>query len=224
MKKIIIVLLLFYLNLHQGCFLSGDETEKEIKAENPTEIEETTDQPDRETILKDISFEAIKTTHVRIEYNDQQIEGLLMGLEAGSVLIETVLVENQNSRGHLVEIPDSILSVQSSKTSQIRRIPIDDIQNITEIKKSKFGKFLVRGLLFGAGTGAIIGLVSGDDKSGWIRFSAEDKAAIGGIYLGLVGGILGGLIGLVTGKEITYELNDHQYFQKAQVISKLCGY
>ncbi len=224
MKKIFIVLLLINLSLYQGYFLFGDETEKEIKAENTIEIEKTTDQSDKETILKDISFEAIKTTHVRIEYNDQQIEGLLLGLEVGSVLIKTVLVENQKSRDHFVGIPDSIIFEQSSKTSQIQRIPIDDIQNITEIKKSKFGKFLFRGLLFGAGTGAIIGLVSGDDKSGWIRFSAEDKAAIGGIYLGLVGGILGGLIGLVTGKEITYELNDHQYFQKAQVISNLCGY
>lgn len=224
MKKIFIVLLLIYLNLHQGYILFGDETEIEIEAENTTEIEETTDQSDKETILKDISFEAIKTPHVLIQYNDQQIEGLLMGLKAGSVLLDTVLVENKKSRDHLVEIPDSIIIEQSSMTSQIQRIPINDIQNITKIKKSKFGKFLVRGLLFGAGTGVIIGLLSGDDKSGFIRFSAEDKAVLGGIILSPVGGVLGGITGIGAGKDTTYNLNDHEYIHKIQIILILCGY
>jgi len=216
MKKIFIVLLLITLNLHQGYFLFGSETEKEIKAENKTEIEETTDQSDKETIPKNISFEAIKTPHVRIQFNDQIIEGLLMGLEADSVLINTVLDGNQKSRDHLVE--------QSSKISQIQRIPINDIQSITEIKRSKFGKFLVRGLLFGVATGVITGLLSGDDKSGFIRYSAEDKAVLGGILLGPVGGVIGGLTGIGAGKDIAYNLNDHEYIHKIRVITKLCGH
>ncbi len=47
----------------------------------------------------------------------------------------------------------------------------------------------------GAGLGALVGLASGDDKSGLIRFTAWEKAGVLGVSLGVVGT----LIGLIAG-------------------------
>lgn len=51
------------------------------------------------------------------------------------------------------------------------------------------------GLLAGAAIGAIAGASSGDDRSGFLAFSAEEKAAIGAVFFGGVGAVTGGIIG-----------------------------
>lgn len=68
-------------------------------------------------------------------------------------------------------------------------------------------KGLAIGLVAGGGTGALIGLASGDDKcstdpNNWFPcmfvYSAGDKAAMLGIFLGAVGGSVGALSGFLT--------------------------
>jgi len=51
------------------------------------------------------------------------------------------------------------------------------------------------GVLIGALLGGILGFAAGDDESGFIQFSSEEKA----LGLGITFGILGGLIGLIAG-------------------------
>ncbi|NIV71632.1 hypothetical protein GWN26_03520 [Candidatus Saccharibacteria bacterium] len=69
------------------------------------------------------------------------------------------------------------------------------------------------GFLAGFSTGAIVGFASGDDESGWVRFTAAGKALIGGIALGTVGGITGLVIGAATGHKDIFILNDaHDYY------------
>ena len=51
------------------------------------------------------------------------------------------------------------------------------------------------GLLAGAATGGLLGLASGDDTSGFFRLTAGEKAAMGGIMLGLPGALIGAVVG-----------------------------
>ena len=51
------------------------------------------------------------------------------------------------------------------------------------------------GLLAGAASGILIGVASGDDQSGFLAFTAGEKAAIYGIVLGAVGTIGGAVVG-----------------------------
>ena len=111
-----------------------------------------------------------------------------------------------------------------SSDSSIQRISINEIYHIREIRKSKFGKYLGIGLLIGAGTGIILGLASGDDNSGFIQFSAEDKAVMSGSILGLGGGLIGIIASIGSGQDLKYDLSDLRYLQKVQVISKLSGF
>jgi len=224
MKKIFIILLLITLNLHQGYFLFCNENDDEFKAENRIGIDENVVRLEEDMTSQSVSFNALESPYVFIKYKDIQIEGLLIGIEADSILIDTVLVANQESKDHLVVIPDSVLFEKSSKVSHIQRIAINDMHHITVVNKSKFGELLGYGILIGAGTGLIIGLASGDDKSGFIRFTAGEKALMGSGILGSIGGILGGLTGLGSGRDSTYDLNNQNYIQKIQVIRRICGY
>ncbi len=53
------------------------------------------------------------------------------------------------------------------------------------------------GLLIGALSGAAVGLASGDDEGTFLAFSAEEKAAMGGVALGVTGAVVGLIVGLV---------------------------
>ncbi len=74
-------------------------------------------------------------------------------------------------------------------------VPTNEVKKILIHGESKILSDRGWGALIGAGSGLLIGFISGDDTSGWIRFSAEQKA----LMLGTSSGIIGGLIGLITG-------------------------
>ena len=61
---------------------------------------------------------------------------------------------------------------------------------------------LGKGLLIGAGGGAVLGLASGDDPPGWLSFSAEEKALMFGVMLGVTGGVVGLIAGAVRQHDI----------------------
>ena len=56
-------------------------------------------------------------------------------------------------------------------------------------------KGLRTGLLVGAASGLVLGLASGDDDNGFFEISAEEKAVVGAIILGLAGGVVGLIAG-----------------------------
>ncbi len=59
------------------------------------------------------------------------------------------------------------------------------------------------GLAVGAGTGVLVGLGSGDDDpQQWFALSAEEKAAVFGLGLGLTGGAVGLVIGLLNRHDV----------------------
>jgi len=68
------------------------------------------------------------------------------------------------------------------------------------------------GALVGGGTGAVLGLMSGDDPADcWLLcFSAEEKAAMFGIGLGLTGAVTGLLAGLLVRHDVWSPTEDGQ--------------
>lgn len=73
-----------------------------------------------------------------------------------------------------------------------------DLSTVLIEGKSKIGSGILTGALGGLVIGAIIGLASGDDTQGWIRFSAGQKAVMAGAALGVSGTVVGLILGLLS--------------------------
>ena len=96
-------------------------------------------------------------------------------------------------------------------SGQRRSVPVDALR---AIRYSRPGTGAYQGmgigLLTGAALGAVAGLASGDDNcpssgsfssGSWcfFRFSAQEKAGLGAVGLGLVGMLVGGIVGGLAG-------------------------
>ncbi len=89
-----------------------------------------------------------------------------------------------------------------------RRVETVDRSEIAAIEVSTPGQRKVLksvgvGFLVGAGSGALMGLASGDDpQQEWFAFTAEEKAVMGGVGLGLTGAAVGLIVGLVRRNDV----------------------
>jgi len=72
---------------------------------------------------------------------------------------------------------------------------VEDIISISLRKRSNVGKGFGIGFACGVGVAMIAGLVSGDDESGWVRFTGPQKGLMMSPPIGLLGGIIGAAIG-----------------------------
>lgn len=70
----------------------------------------------------------------------------------------------------------------------------EELKWVNKPNWNKFWKGAMYGALIGGSSLAILGYLSGDDESGWIRFSAGQKAFYGAIFGAVIGGIIGGFI------------------------------
>jgi len=115
-------------------------------------------------------------------------------------------------KGVLFEVNDEYLKIIDKHSKEII-VKASDIGIIKIRRKGKVGKGALIGGLTGLGTGALIGLASGDDPDrtvdGWFfgdftytvhGTSAGTKAAIWGVTLGAAGSVVGAILG--TKKEI----------------------
>jgi len=96
-------------------------------------------------------------------------------------------------KGFLVELKDS--SIVFGTQQNLEDIAVSNLQLLKFRKKNAIGKSLGYGALIGFGIGGLIGLASGDDKSGFIRFTAEAKALGLGIIMSIPGAIVGATMG-----------------------------
>ncbi len=89
-------------------------------------------------------------------------------------------------------------------------VPAGEIVKVTDVRR---GQGAIEGLgigaLVGAGIGVVAGFASGDDKcdeESWciLTFTAEEKAAFGGILLGMTGGLVGLIVGATMGSTYIY--------------------
>jgi len=98
----------------------------------------------------------------------------------------------------------------------------DEIGSVFIEGESKVLSGLGYGGLAGFLTGALIGLASGDDDPGILKFSAGAKALIGGVALGVIGSAVGLVAGLISSTDdsvITIDSDDNfrsldKYVQK----------
>lgn len=111
---------------------------------------------------------------------------------------------SSSTTGQLYQASDSSIVLLQKKKNVKRTdslkyslltIKVSDIDELSIYNKGRVGRGAWQGFMIGAFTGALIGFVSGDDKEGWIRFTAGEKAAITGVSLGLVGTLIGVIAG-----------------------------
>jgi len=150
------------------------------------------------------------TTHlVRRPDTVEQIEPLHTNARYRMTLL------HERPPGATSTVPTS-LALDLGATANSDAAPLVDLSNLRgyTIKRRGPGalKGLGLGILAGAAAGVAAGFAAGDDpqcpmsaESGCIfRFSAEDKAAGGGVAGALIGGLLGTLIGTAIGQTDEY--------------------
>ena len=76
------------------------------------------------------------------------------------------------------------------------KIPALKINEVNILGQNKTWSHAGWGALWGVGIGGIIGFVTGDDESGFLQFTKEEKALLVGSLFGLVGGIIGLISGI----------------------------
>ncbi|MCB9259062.1 MAG: hypothetical protein H6612_06850 [Ignavibacteriales bacterium] len=121
-------------------------------------------------------FEPEKTCWVNIITNDKDtLVGNLFSVEEEKIKINKSLNSNFN---------------------QIDSLHYSNIFSVTIIKESQVSSSMGNGFLIGAGIGLLLGLASGDDEGSFIRFSAGQKALMGGVAFGLAGALMGSAVGV----------------------------
>jgi hypothetical protein len=109
--------------------------------------------------------------------------------------------------GYILYVTDSLLVIWQSNEpynrDQLERfaqvVPYFNMEQVVIKKEGKFLSGLGTGFLGGGLLGAVIGLASGNDESGFLRFTAGQKALLLGLTFGVGGGLIGGAIGATQG-------------------------
>lgn len=106
--------------------------------------------------------------------------------------------------GTVQEATSEALVVQFEYPRRVATVDRSDItgMDVSVRQERRVLKGLGVGMLIGAGSGVIIGLASGDDEGTFFAFSAEEKAAMAGIGLGLVGGAVGLVVGAINTHDV----------------------
>lgn len=111
-------------------------------------------------------------------------------------------------KGYLVNLSDSGVALSSSpvplnleKNGDLFSVyNYDQLRQVTVRRKASTVRGLGYGALIGFGIGAIAGLASGDDPSGWFAYTAEQKAIVAGVLGIPVGAVIGVIAGAVAHK------------------------
>jgi len=136
-----------------------------------------------------------------------------------------ISVKNHNSSpqiGYISFINQDSLVLQLARNSYSNQIKthINDISEITLVKKSSLRKMLGISLMLG-GVGAMIGFGSGDDPPGWFSWSAGEKATLLGILLGGTPAIIGGTYHALKGVDIEIPLNGKLFKERVRIIKQI---
>ncbi len=99
---------------------------------------------------------------------------------------------------------DEALVVQFEYPRRLETVQRSEIaaMEVSTPGQRKLLKSVGIGFLVGAGTGVLIGLASGDDEGSFLAYTAEEKAAMAGVALGLTGAAVGLIVGLVRRQDV----------------------
>ncbi|WP_374958666.1 hypothetical protein [Gilvibacter sp.] len=123
------------------------------------------------------------------------------GQEQQKLNIYKVVVKKMDGtrvRGYLVKVDDDGVTIDTSKRLEKVGLVVIAAADIAKIKLSRKGavtRGALRGLAAGGALGAIAGYIDGDDNSGFISFTKEEKAVVLGTFFGLCGTVIGAIIG-----------------------------
>jgi hypothetical protein len=111
-------------------------------------------------------------------------------------------------RGELIAVKNSSLLLKDAGTGTDVSVRIGEVKVIKIVKKSNFLKGAGIGFVGGAAFGGLLGFASGDDQSGssWVTFTAEQKAAMYGIAVGVLGIIIGGIYGATSANDESFQI------------------
>jgi hypothetical protein len=129
--------------------------------------------------------------------------------KTGPYKIELYTAHDRLIDGYLNSINDTSIEITSKQVffqgyvsdgSPKKAISYPDISWVSLKRKGGVGRGMLLGVLGGAAIGAIVGAASGDDTDSpghWCIpcLSAGEKAATGGVLLGIAGGLVGGMVG-----------------------------
>jgi hypothetical protein len=130
--------------------------------------------------------------------NAQTIVGVTPG---DRVKVWVAFSEGIPLEGTFQEVQNGSLFFSPEGQTDAMEVPLDQVESVETFAGTK--RQTVKGMGIGAGSGALLGIVlgfaSGDDEPcSWVCFSAEEKAAVGGIALGITGGVIGLIAGALT--------------------------
>ena len=140
-------------------------------------------------------------------YNSVEAQSPLP-LKANPVKSEITLYTDTGSdymKGALFLLKDSSILVSNSLVKEdynignyeVAELYIDDIKLISTKRRGGALHGALLGGAIGVSTGVVIGLISGDDHSSIISFTAEQKAIIDGVGLGVIGALTGAIVGSI---------------------------
>ncbi len=127
-------------------------------------------------------------------------------------------------QGELLTVMEDRVILLNANSSTGEEIRIGEVALIRIHKKTNTLSFGFLGFLIGGAAGALSGIASGDDKTGFLRFSAGEKACIGALGLGLLGTITGGIIGSLGGIKESIDLETLPPQALSYVLAKLKSY
>jgi len=109
-----------------------------------------------------------------------------------------------------------------SPSGELQQVARDEVETVVLIDRGRgvlegFGI----GIVVGGVLGAIMGYAGGDDPPGYMSFSAEENAVIGGTFFGLLGGIVGIIIGAGRGHQNVYDFDGPDVQELGRVGSPL---
>jgi hypothetical protein len=146
----------------------------------------------------------------------------LAGERQGAEVVVTKKDRTQVS-GELIAVKKSSLLLLADRpvAGTDLAVALDEINVVKIGKKSKFASGLGYGVLIGGGSGALLGLASGDDPPGWFSYTASEKAIMGAIVLGVLGMTLGGIAGGLSGMDESISIGEKTEPALQAVLQKL---
>jgi len=174
-------------------------------------------------MIKNNGIDARRASSMKVTWAGLLIAVLLLSgiapaaeRKSGNTLALT-LKNGQTIKGELLTVKGDRLILLDANSLAGAEIWIGDVARIRVMKKSRLRPGLGLGLLIGGASGAVLGLLSGDN----FPLSAGQMALGGALGFGLLGAPVGGIIGAIAGIDETMDVGTLTASQIDQVLNKL---